>query len=230
MSTLRSSQQSKKEQSTSDSAISLNSIGFNSSNDDGTIGDDSSIDDLILEWSTKENLILGFNLLSSVLRGKSTSKDEKSRLVQEIDDLIIQLTNLAFESTIESAEAMLNHEASAAVDGSARKKRKLDERKPSEQRPNEMVFNITKLTRINIIDQLIANKNAVTYYDSLTNKFKNHLVQENNIMINLLLDLPFRLIDKSEPSSKNAKQHDSGVYSFGVKYLNLNEIKMCPVH
>lgn len=135
---------------------------------------------LELKWSTKNLLINHLNQLSAVVHKKTITKQIQALLVRDNDHLLLILANLPLKTnTDEVAGESLESLQCAPIEDLI---------------SNELFLDIDASFRIEIIQNLITNKNyAISYHCSVANSAKIELLRENNRIINRLLELPVQV-------------------------------------
>ena len=129
-----------------------------------------------LAWSTRDYLIYSLNRYSQLLVGKALSDDDRNEIIELNLELLSILLGLPLK-TPEPAEAPGEPVAES----------------------NEVVLDLHWQTRGRLIDSLATNHSlAVLHGRSVGSDAKLKLLEQNNDLVNILLKLPARLVQRSD--------------------------------
>lgn len=153
---------------------------------------------LYLKWDTRDTIINSLNQFSALLMGKQASNDQKNKIKNDNNSLILMLSNLPLRSNdeeeIDTEEETPRKKIKLENDldsGDSNKNNHRRESSASNQtNSDELFLELHPKTRLKIINHLITNKCfAVSFAHIITIDKKKSLVKENKALINELLDL-----------------------------------------
>lgn len=203
-----------KELSLNDSPISLTNDQFVCEIPKITDPNDLILD---LKWKTRDKIILILNEFTGILKGKSTSNREKEKIIETNNQILLTLINLGLSLNL--SDVNLDKICDEDVKKSDAKTDKTIKRKINlikDEKPTELVLELSRKTRIELIENLIKNQNfAITLGDSTLAEIKEKLVEENKAMIKILLDLN---VDEIYDSKRKDDEDDEAIGTEGNLY------------
>lgn len=161
---------------------------------------------LELKWSTKNLLINHLNQLSAVVHKKVITKQIQALLVRDNDHLLLILANLPLKPIANEVAGGESLECAQIEDPIS----------------NELFLDIDASFRIEIIQNLITNKNyAISYHSSVATGAKIDLLKENNQIINRLLELPVQIKSHLVVSDMNFYFYKKGRHILFINWFQL---------
>ena len=164
-----------------------------------SIGVRDGTKDLVLKWSTKEELIAILNEYSAILHGKVA--DDEQAILDKTNALLQTLTGLPMRLKERISDGWnglneLNSAPAAADSNAASKPSNADQ---NTKTTGDLLLDLKWKARSRIVETLTTNQSfAIFNCRYISSESKRGLIQKNNELIQMLLGLRVRLVEKEK--------------------------------